>query len=454
MMMQNLLDRRKFFLLAGTTALSGCLGFLPGGTDVPEVAEGSIDASATASTFSSITPNPRSTAPVGNALFELVESAPDNRLWSSGSRWSASAEGLYNYISTCWAEGLQPTSYLPVTFNRGLPRQATKELDLALSAAAIKLVSDIRYGRTRPNFSGAVSDVRGLVNTSDMFRAVGRLSPSTGPYRQLRKSALASLRAEGARSRGFPSHEATMEKLRLSKFPDISGQMIVVNIAAYDLHAYKDGRPSLRSRVIVGKEARQTPVGPDTIANLKFSPDWTPPRSIINADLVPALQEDPTSLDILAIDIFVNGKKIDNVHSYDWWNVNPNSVTMHQPPGENAILGGVRFTMTNSQAIYLHDTSARPLFNNDLRTASSGCVRVEKSKELSAWLLEQDGQPMSSAEIDRRMILSEPEYVRLKRQVRVEMLYYTSWINDAGVFTLYPDIYNRDTALMSAMYGT
>ena len=452
-MTSQLIDRRKFFLLSSATVLAGCVGGR--GTDTqPQVPDGAIDPSATASTFANITPNPTTTAPVGNSLFELVQSAPDNRLWSSGARWNAQAQGLIAYIKTSWAEGLQPTSYLPVLFNNGLPRRATKDLDLALSAAALKLASDIRNGRSRPNFNRAIADVRGLVNSSDMARSFGRLSPGTGPYRQLRAYALSSLKAEGARSRGFPSHEATMEKLRLSTFPDISGQMIVVNIAAYDLHAYKDGQPSFRSRVIVGKEARQTPVGPDAISNLKFSPDWTPPRSIINADLVPALQQDPTSLDILSIDIFVNGNKIDDVHGYDWWSVNPNNVTMHQPPGENAILGGVRFSMTNSQAIYLHDTSARPLFNNDLRTASSGCVRVDKSKEMSAWLLANDGQPMASEEIDRAMNLSAPEYVRLSRQVRVEMLYFTSWINDAGVFTLYPDIYNRDTALMGRLIGT
>ena len=449
------LDRRKFFLLSSATVLAGC-GSLGGDVKPaePEVPEGAIDPSATASTYSAITPNPRPTAQVGNALFRLVQGLPDNRLWSSGRHWNPQAKGLYVYISTSWAEGLQPTSYLPAVFNQGLPRIATKELDLALSAGAIKLASDIKNGRTQPNFSNVVTAVRSFARSGDMTPSIASLSPSTGPYRQLRNAALSSLAAEGARSRGFPSHEATMEKLRVSTFPNINGKMIVVNIAAYDLHAYKEGRPSLRSRVIVGKEARQTPVGPDSISNLKFSPDWTPPRSIINADLVPALQQDPTSLDILGIEIFVDGERIEDVHSYDWWNVNPNAVTMHQPPGPTAILGGVRFTMTNSQAIYLHDTSARPLFNQDLRTASSGCVRVERSKELSAWLLENDGQPMAAAEIDRRMKLVEPEFVRLNQPMRVEMLYFTSWINDKGVFTLYPDIYNRDTSLMNALYGT
>ena len=245
-----------------------------------------------------------------------------------------------------------------------------------------------------------------------------------------------------------------MEKLRLSKFPDISGKMIVVNIAAFDLHAYKDGRPSMRTRVVVGKEARQTPVGPDAVANLKFSPDWTPPRSIINADLVPALQQDSRALDVLNMRVFVDGKRIEDIHGYDWWNVNPDAVTMYQPPGDNAILGGVRFSLTNSQAIYLHDTSARPLFDDDLRTASSGCVRVDRSKDLAAWLLEHDGQYMASEELDRRMSLKKSEFVGLQQQVRVEMLYFTSWINDKGFFTLYPDIYDRDTGLMSQLFGT
>lgn len=436
------MDRRTFIALSSAAALSGCLSNTGGGPQEPSYVP-------LETTPGSVLSNPATMANVGSALDRLTAQFSNASLWSKNGRWTKKGRDLFAYMSTSWAEGLQPTTYLPDSFNRGLGR-ATPERDRALSAGALKLASDISNGRTRPDFVGAVSKVAQIRAAGDVTGALGNLSPSKGPYRQLRNAALKALRGKGVQAGGFNSLETTMEKLRLRAFPDISGQVIVVNIAAYDLHAYNDGRPYLRSRVIVGKEGRQTPTGRDYITNLKFSPDWTPPRSIINADLVPALQEDPTSLDPLNMTIRVNGKRV-NPHTYNWASVNPNAVTMHQPPGPNAILGGVRFSLNNSRAIYLHDTSAKPLFNNNLRTASSGCVRVERSRELATWLLARDGQPVGEAELTRLMNLDDPKFVSLRQRVRVETLYYTAWINDQGVFTLYPDIYERDGSLVSRL---
>lgn len=430
------MDRRTFLALGSATLLGAC-------TQEPQY-------EALNTTVSEAAAPPAGGAQVGSALQRLTSVVGRTNIWGERRSWSRNARTLHDYIQGSWAEGLQPTSYLPQDMNRGLGSYSA-EKDLALSAAAIKLVSDLSSGRTRNAFDASAERVARLQGSGNLTQELADLGPSSGPCRQLRSEAFRALRRNGAASPGFSSLETTMEKLRLRPFPDIEGQVIVVNIPAFDLHAYNNGRPYLRSRVIVGKEGRETPVGRDYITNLKFSPDWTPPRSIINRDLVPALQDDPTSLDPLSMDIFVRGRKIEDVAGYDWNSVNPNSVTMHQPPGTNAILGGVRFTMNNSRAIYLHDTSARPLFGDTLRTASSGCIRVEQSIELADWLLDQDEQPKTMEELQDLMSREESEFVSLKRRVRVEMLYYTAWINDQGLFTLYPDVYGRDEELVAAL---
>lgn len=431
-------DRRTFLTLGGASLIAGCGGDL------------SYDPMQ--QTSADILPNPESRIDVGRALAQLLNRAGKRKIWTENGNWSRQAAQVYSYIAGSWSEGLQPTSYLPESFNAGLG-SATTERDLALSAATLKLVSDIKFGRTRSNFFGAIGDVVDLAQNqnADAAQALSDLAPEAGPYRQLRDQAAQNLWRNRTRSEGFISLETTMEKLRLKPFPDISGQVIVVNIPAFDLHAYRDGRPYLRSRVIVGQEGRQTPIGQDHITDLKFSPDWTPPRSIINSDLIPALQEDPNALEPLGMNIFVQGQKVNDPRDHDWKALNPNLVSMRQPPGPNAILGGVRFTMNNSRAIYLHDTSARPLFNESLRTASSGCVRVEQSHDLAAWILREDGQPKEDDDIADLMSREESVFVKLTKSVRVEMLYLTAWINDQGVFTLYPDIYERETDLVEAL---
>ena len=430
------MDRRTFLTLSGATMLGAC-----GRGPEYEALNITVGEAAT---------RPAQAVNVGGAVERLASLVGEPNVWGRRYNWSRNAYILHDYIRKSWADGLQPTSYLPQDMSRNL-NFYNEDRDRALSAAAIKLVSDLTSGRTRNAFGRSAEAVAQLRDSENFASDLIDLAPKTGPYRQLRSEAFKTLSRTKATSPGFSSLETTMEKLRLNPYPNIDGQVVVVNIPAFDLHAYNNGRPYLRSRVIVGKEGRETPVGRDYITNLKFSPDWTPPRSIINRDLVPALQEDPTSLEPLGMDIFVSGEKIEDVANYNWSNVNPNSVTMHQPPGPNAILGGVRFTLNNSRAIYLHDTSARPLFGDTLRTASSGCVRVEESLDLASWLLDQDGQPKTNERLEELMGQKESSFINLRRRVRLEMLYYTAWINDQGIFTLYPDVYGRDEDLVKAL---
>ncbi|MCK7474198.1 MAG: L,D-transpeptidase family protein [Rhodopseudomonas palustris] len=55
---------------------------------------------------------------------------------------------------------------------------------------------------------------------------------------------------------------------------------------------------------------------------------------------------------------------------------------LRQDPGEDNALGLVKIMFPNPYLVYLHDTPAKSLFEQDQRTFSSGCIRVQKAFEL------------------------------------------------------------------------
>src|SRR3546814_6666436 len=52
-------------------------------------------------------------------------------------------------------------------------------------------------------------------------------------------------------------------------------------------------------------------------------------------------------------------------------------------PGPGNSLGMMKIDMPNEHAIFLHDTPARNLFQNDERALSHGCIRTERALELA-----------------------------------------------------------------------
>lgn len=65
------------------------------------------------------------------------------------------------------------------------------------------------------------------------------------------------------------------------------------------------------------------------------------------------------------------------IHNMEW-----NGGNVRQKPGKNNSLGLVKFIFPNSNNIYLHDTPAKSLFNEDNRAFSHGCIRVTQPEEL------------------------------------------------------------------------
>ncbi|MGB0843968.1 MAG: L,D-transpeptidase family protein, partial [Alphaproteobacteria bacterium] len=210
-----------------------------------------------------------------------------------------------------------------------------------------------------------------------------------------------------------------LERLRWDRSHE-NRRYVRVNIPEYRLRAYVDNEQVLEMPVVVGKSARPTPELNDYIVNVKFNPDWTVPRSIVLKDIFPALVKNPAYPNQNNMEATYKGKVIDT-SSFDMSFADPSAMGFRQLPGPKNPLGSFRFSMTNNQSIFLHDTPKKFLFGNTSRANSSGCVRVGDAKSFAKFLI--DDPAYSSGRISRIVDNIEIEFRRLEEPVAVALSY-------------------------------
>jgi murein L,D-transpeptidase YcbB/YkuD len=64
-----------------------------------------------------------------------------------------------------------------------------------------------------------------------------------------------------------------------------SKELIAINIPAYQLTYFRNGKPELRSNVVVGKVMNQTVIFSAPMKSIVFSPYWNIPKSILNKEI-------------------------------------------------------------------------------------------------------------------------------------------------------------------------
>jgi len=174
------------------------------------------------------------------------------------------------------------------------------------------------------------------------------------------------------------------------------GKFILVNIPAFEVIAFRDGAPVLRSRAIVGTPWNRTPVRRTYVTSVRFRPTWRPTPSMI-----------------------ASGEYRDRV-----W-----------PPGPDNPLGLAAIRLEPGFLVYLHDTNRRDLFAREDRALSHGCVRVEKWDEIAAFVLDLDlGTVHALANGSRtRDMPAEP--------IPVILGYLLAFPDESGAIVRHDDIY-------------
>ncbi|PKH06291.1 L,D-transpeptidase family protein [Moritella sp. Urea-trap-13] len=210
---------------------------------------------------------------------------------------------------------------------------------------------------------------------------------------------------------------------------------IMVNIPAFDLTLIDKGEPVMEMKVIVGKPSNQTPVMITEVNSVTLNPTWTPTRNIINNDLLPLHNKNNTALKSLNFHL-ATGYGVNTVYKEIPANLQGmlKQYRLVQKSGNNNALGKVRFNIKNNNAIFLHDTPTKHLFNRHNRALSHGCIRLQKPNDLLASLL------ISSSNNNK----PQTKHVRLPNSLPVFITYQTAWIDNLGKINFRNDLYKKD----------
>jgi murein L,D-transpeptidase YcbB/YkuD len=233
---------------------------------------------------------------------------------------------------------------------------------------------------------------------------------------------------------------------------DLPARYVLVDVPGYELRLMEDGKELLRSRTVVGKPYRKTPIFRSAITYLDFSPTWTVPPTILRNDVLPAIRKDAAYLQKRGMRVLkFDGTAVDPA-TVDWQRYSGRTgfpYLIRQDPGPENALGKVKFMFPNPHHVYLHDTPSRELFARAERAFSSGCIRVEQAAGLATLLLGREG--WSAAEVEVALAAGKTRRVKLNTPVPVLLYYWTVRLEDDGDVAFKRDIYGRDAALLAAL---
>jgi murein L,D-transpeptidase YcbB/YkuD len=242
-----------------------------------------------------------------------------------------------------------------------------------------------------------------------------------------------------------------MERLRW--MPDEPfDDLLLVNIPAFRLHVYEQGRVAWSMDVVVGREATRTVIFSDSLSQIVFAPYWNIPQSIIRDEVLPAVKRDSRYLDRKNMEV-VRGGVVVPSRSIDW-NRYRSSVpfVIRQRPGPGNALGRVKFLFPNRYSIYLHDTPSKGGFLKEQRAFSHGCIRLSDPLRLARHLLRND-TAWTPDRIARTADGTAETIVPVGPPVPVVIGYFTAWVDDEGRVNFRDDVYGHDARLAEELFA-
>ena len=357
--------RVRFKGLLMFTALTAPAGFAFAQTSVP----------AAKPPVAAAQPAPMAAQPAVQQPAPVAQPAPPPPAWTM-----VDANQLLLSIVTSSKEGLDPADY----DSAGL-MSAMKSNDMGLLSAAAterfnKLSSDMALGHVRradrqnwfipdPDLDDARQDalLRSALAQHRVGEALTGLLPLHPQYAALRHALEITPASETQKTNRI---RLNMDRWRWLP-RDLGDRYIIVNVPAYTAALVENGVTVSRHRAVAGAIKTQTPQLMATATGVILNPWWEVPPSIT--------KEVAGKPGYVAL-------KGDNGKILRW----------RQPPGPRNALGQIKFVMYNPHNIYLHDTTAKTLFDAKARAYSHGCIRTEHILLLAEKLL-GEGAPVPAA---------------------------------------------------------
>lgn len=206
---------------------------------------------------------------------------------------------------------------------------------------------------------------------------------------------------------------------------------VEVNTADAMLELFDGKSASMTMRAIVGRAGKATPMFADDIRAVVFNPPWNVPADIAAKEIWPKIRKDP------------------GYRAREGFVERPGG-GLQQLPGPRCALGVVKFDLSNSFGVYLHDTPAHGLFALDHRALSHGCMRLADPTDLAKRILAADPSWPETA-IDLAILSGKTTRAPLRAPVPVYVFYWTAFVDDDGQLQFRPDIYGWDKTLAAMM---
>lgn len=225
---------------------------------------------------------------------------------------------------------------------------------------------------------------------------------------------------------------------------------IAVNLPAAHLELVRNGEIQMSMRVVVGDVKHQTPSMVTSMTSVVLNPTWTVPPSIATKEILPKLRKDPnylTSNNMQILEAFPEGSPQSQGIGLDWHKYSKFPWRIRQAPGPDNALGQVKFTLSNQDDIYLHDTPKRQYFGRLFRALSHGCVRVERPVQLAQALVSAEW----AAKVDDLIAEANTKTLRLEKPLTVYLMYMTAWADEDGTINFRDDLYGHDGRLKAAL---
>lgn len=232
----------------------------------------------------------------------------------------------------------------------------------------------------------------------------------------------------------------------------LSDEFVVINIAGFRAYFVRDRKILWQSRAIVGRPYRKTPLFTAHMTYVVINPTWTVPPTILRNDVLPKIRKDVGYLSRENIRVIDRNGRIVDPSTINWPQISARGFPYRlvQQPGPGNALGRIKFMFPNRHAVYLHDTPHQKLFERPDRTFSSGCIRLQDPLGLADLVLAGDPE-WTRAKVEQIIASGEMTTVNLKRRMPVLVLYWTVDPDPTGTVRFWPDVYDRDAAVLRAL---
>lgn len=219
-----------------------------------------------------------------------------------------------------------------------------------------------------------------------------------------------------------------------------SAKFIVVNIPSMTLTAYEWNRETnqstvaLTSKVVIGKPSSETPLDDFVVWGIKYNPTWTPTSNMLKKNVFKGDKINTQWLQshhIKALNSEGNEVAYSDISKGE-------NLRFVQPAGNSNALGILKFETNSKENIYLHDTNEKNLFKHNVRSYSSGCVRVESFLALAQWAANIDEKTLN-----KKLANKQTRIEKINEQIPVYFSYnQVQFIGSRAIFSM--DVYNKN----------